>query len=62
MTLKVEGMKCEGCVKRINEGMKNAGIEAQVSLEDKTVSFEGDEQTKKKAIEEIEDLGFEVVE
>ena len=62
MTLKVEGMMCEGCVKRVVEGLKEAGITAEVSLENKTVSFEGDEGVVKKATSEIEDLGFEVVE
>lgn len=59
-TLKVEGMMCEGCVKRVVEGLKEAGITAEVSLENKTVSFEGDEKVVKKATSEIEDLGFEV--
>lgn len=61
-TLKVEGMMCEGCVKRVTEGLKEVGITAEVSLENKTVSFEGDENAVKKAVSEIEDLGFEVVE
>lgn len=61
-TLKVEGMMCEGCVKRVVEGLKEAGITAEVSLENKTVSFEGDAAVVKKAASEIEDLGFEVVE
>ncbi len=61
-TLKVEGMMCEGCVKRVVEGLKEAGITAEVSLENKTVSFEGDAEVVKTAASEIEDLGFEVVE
>ncbi len=61
-TLKVEGMMCEGCVKRVVEGLKEAGITAEVSLENKTVSFEGDAEVVKNATSEIEDLGFEVVE
>lgn len=60
--LKVEGMMCEGCVKRVVEGLKEAGITAEVSLENKTVSFEGDADIVKKATSEIEDLGFDVVE
>lgn len=60
--LKMEGMHCEGCVKRVTEGLKAAGIIAEVSLENKTVSFEGDESMVKTAVSEIEDLGFEVVE
>lgn len=59
--LKVEGMHCEGCVKRVTEGLKAEGITAEVSLENKTVSFEGDENSVKTAVSEIEDLGFEVV-
>lgn len=58
--LKVEGMHCEGCVKRVMEGLKAAGITAEVSLENKTVSFLGDENAVKTAVSEIEDLGFEV--
>lgn len=61
-TLKVEGMMCEGCVKRVVEGLKEAGIIAEVSLENKTVSFEGDADVVQKATSEIEDLGFDVVE
>lgn len=60
--LKVEGMMCEGCVKRVVEGLKEAGITAEVSLENKTVSFEGNVEVVKKAASEIEDLGFDVVE
>lgn len=60
-TLKVEGMMCEGCVKRVAEGLKEAGIMAEVSLENKTVSFEGDAEVVKVAVNEIEDLGFDVV-
>lgn len=62
MVLNIEGMHCEGCVKRVKEGLANVGIQAEVSLEEKTVDFEGDESLKAKVIEEIEDLGFEVVE
>ena len=61
-TLKVEGMMCEGCVKRVVEGLKEAGITAEISLENKTVSFEGDVEIVEKATSEIEDLGFDVVE
>lgn len=59
--LKVEGMHCDGCVKRVTEGLKAEGITASVSLENKTVSFEGDKNAVKTAVSEIEDLGFEVV-
>ena len=61
-TLKVEGMMCQGCVNRVVEALKGIGVTADVSLENKTVSFDGDEALVKKAASEIEDLGFEVVE
>ncbi|MDE6434424.1 MAG: heavy-metal-associated domain-containing protein [Lachnospiraceae bacterium] len=60
-TLNVEGMMCEGCVKRVTEALRNLGLEPEVSLENKTVVFEGDEAAAAKAAEAIEDLGFEVV-
>ena len=56
--IKVEGMHCPVCVKRISDALKEAKIEAVVSLETKTVSVnEGDVERAK---EELEDLGFEV--
>ncbi len=60
-TLHIEGMMCEGCVKRVVEGLQKAGIEATVSLEDKTVAFEGNDSIVALATSEIEDLGFDVV-
>lgn len=59
--LKVEGMHCEGCVKRVTEGLQAEGIAAEVSLENKTVTVEGDKGTVEKAVSEIEDLGFDVM-
>lgn len=60
-TLNVEGMMCEGCVKRVTEALHNLGLEPEVSLENKTVAFDGDEAAAAKAVEAIEDLGFDVV-
>jgi|GEM_PF-474818 len=56
--IKVEGMHCAMCVKRISDALKEAGIDAEISLENKTVSV--DISNLEKAKEEIEDLGFEV--
>lgn len=56
--IKVEGMHCTMCVKRISETLENAGIRAEVNLEAKTVSVEDADVAKAK--EEIEDIGFEV--
>ncbi len=60
--LKVEGMMCEGCVNRVTTALKEIDVIADVSLENKSVSFEGDEEIVKKVASEIEDLGFDVVE
>lgn len=61
-TLKVEGMMCQGCVNRVLEALKEMNVVAEVSLENKTVSFDGDAILVKQVASEIEDLGFEVVE
>ena len=58
--LKVPGMHCEGCVKRIENALREAEIQGIVSLAEKTVSVDGCEDCVKTAISEIEDLGFEV--
>lgn len=60
VTLNVEGMMCNGCVKRVTEALVKLGLEPEVSLEHKTVSFEGDETMTAKVVEAIEALGFEV--
>ncbi len=60
--LKVDGMMCEGCVNRVTTALKEIDVIADVSLENKSVSFEGDEQIVKTVVSEIEDLGFEIVE
>ncbi len=56
--IEVKGMHCQMCVKRISDALKEAEIEAVVSLETKTVSV--NEKDIERAKEEIEDLGFEV--
>ena len=54
--IEVLGMHCPMCVKRISDALKEAGIEAEVCLETKTVSV--NEADVEKAKEELEDLGF----
>lgn len=61
-TLKVEGMMCQSCVNRVVEALKEIGVTAEVSLENKTVTFDGEEALVKKVASEIEDLGFDVAE
>ena len=55
MQLKIEGMSCNHCVKRIEKALKENGAK-NVKVEIGSASFEKlDEQT---AISIIEDLGF----
>ncbi len=59
MTFKVDGMMCMHCVKSITDALDAMdGItDVQVDLSAKTVSFNGDAEKVKAA---IEDLGFDV--
>jgi len=56
--LKVPDMHCEMCVKRITNAFTEAKLNFSVSLDDKTVSIDGDESAVKKAVSELDDLGF----
>lgn len=59
---KCEEMMCNGCVGRIEKALDEAGIGHKVELADKTVSLEGDESVIQKAVELLDDLGFNAVE
>ncbi len=58
--LKVPDMHCENCVKRITKALTAAKLSFRVSLEDRTVTVEGDERAVKTAVEALDDLGFDV--
>ena len=58
--LNIDGMRCGGCVARIEKALTEVGITHTVSLEAKTVTVEGDDAVVATAMEEIEDLGFGV--
>lgn len=60
--LKVEDMACNMCVQKINQALESAGIGHEVSLENKTVTIDGDASVVKKAIEELDEIGFDAVE
>lgn len=60
-TLKVDGIHCEGCVKRIKEALEKEGLKFEVSLADKTVTIDGCDGCVAKAAEALEDLGFDAV-
>lgn len=56
-TLKVPDMHCEMCVKRISNALREAGVEFEIDLKEKTVDVE--EAKLRLAIDELSDLGFE---
>jgi len=61
--LKIDGMKCDGCVNRIRNVLsKIKGVVSyEVSLENKNVIVEiKKEKIKEEVIEKIESLGFKV--
>lgn len=57
--LKVPDMHCEMCVKRITNSLNDAKLSFSVSLQDKTVSIDGDENALQTAISVLDDIGFE---
>lgn len=62
--LKVEGIKCEGCVNRINNVLSSIKklTSYDVSLENKEVTLEAkNNKIFEEAITKIENLGFNVV-
>ena len=54
----VPDMHCEHCVKRIDTALKGEGINYSISLENKTVTINGCEHCKQRALFVLEDLGF----
>lgn len=59
--MKVEDMHCGKCVERITDALKEAGLDFEVNLENKTVSVDGCNVCVKTALEILDDLGFEGV-
>ena len=57
--LKVPEMHCEMCVKRITNALNDAKLSFSVSLQDKTVGIEGDDNAVNAAISALDDIGFE---
>lgn len=57
--IKAEEMHCEKCVERITKAMTEAGLDFEVNLADQTVSVDGCSSCVNKAIEILDDLGFE---
>lgn len=63
VTLKVEGMSCNHCVKSVEGAVKELGAEAKVDLAAKsvTIAYDGDKVTVEAIKEAIEDQGYDVV-
>ena len=61
-TLKVPDMHCSMCVKRITDTLNAANLKFSVSLDDKTVTIDGDEAAVATAKSELDDIGFPVKE
>ena len=66
ISLKIEGMHCEGCSNRLTRVLENLdGVNsANVSLENKEADIEYDEKTlnTEEIKEAISDAGFEAIE
>lgn len=58
---KCEEMMCNHCVSRIDTALTEAKIEHSIDLDSKTVTIEGSEDCEKKAVEILDDLGFDPV-
>ncbi len=62
--LQIEGIKCEGCIQRIDKTLKNIkGINSYtISLENKDITIEVQEESLlNEIIEKIESLNFIVI-
>lgn len=66
VSLKIEGMHCEGCSNRLTRVLENLDgvISANVSLENKKADIEYNEDTLniEEMKEAISDVGFEAIE
>lgn len=59
--LKVQDMHCEHCVGRVSKALDAQGLRYRVTLEDRTVAVDGGEDAVRKAIEALDDIGYEAV-
>ena len=60
ITLKVPGMMCQMCVKRITKGFADENIIAEIDLATKSVKVNAEK--KNQAIVILDDLGFDAEE
>lgn len=57
--LQVPQISCEHCVARITKALTEENIDFVISLEEKTVQINGDEHAASRAIEALDDIGYE---
>lgn len=58
ITLNIQEMRCNHCVERIGKLLSDMGIKHTISLEEKQVSVEVQEDKLPEVIEELDDIGF----
>ncbi|MFQ5708994.1 MAG: cation transporter, partial [bacterium] len=62
VTLNIEGMRCQGCVSRVEAALNKVECTQQVSVNleknEANVVCNGDEKDQKKLVETVEKLGF----
>ncbi len=59
--LSVPDMSCNHCVNRITKALEGTGLKFKVSLEDKSVTVEGDEATAKEVIAKLDEAGYDAI-
>lgn len=57
--LNVPDMRCEHCVARITKALEEQKLNFTVLLSSKTVEIDGDEAAVSKAVEALDDAGYE---
>lgn len=57
--LNVPDMSCEHCVARITKALEEQKLNFTVLLSSKTVEIDGDEAALSKAVEALDDAGYE---
>jgi len=62
VNFQLEGMNCNSCVQKIENGLSELSKEVKVDLEEKkvTVSFTSEEATPMQLKKQIEQIGFKV--
>jgi len=62
VVLKVDGMHCEGCKKRVENVLNKKGLNnIKVSLENKKVEYETTDNNIEEVKKGIEDIGFKII-